>query len=117
MMKVVEFYLANQAWIDKLIWLIIVVISTIVVCCSKKKNVLNELDNILKEVLQRLPEWINQAEVFDGAEVKKQFVLRCAITFVKEQFSVILPASLIQVIGNAIEDILSTPQKKNKESL
>lgn len=99
----------------KLYWKEIVslflVIASVVIAALKKKPVINEMDNIILKVLEKLPEFINSAENFKGADVKKALVLESVKKFVKDQFSVNLPDSYIESIGMMIEAILSTPQK------
>lgn len=91
---------------------LLMVIASVVLALIKKKPVLNEMDNILLKVLDKLPEWINSAETLKGADVKKSIVLESVKKYVSNEFSVILPQSYIDFIGSKIEDILSTPQKK-----
>lgn len=91
---------------------LVMVIASLVLALIKKKPVLNEMDNILLKVLDKLPEWINSAETLKGADVKKSLVLESVKKYVSNEFSVILPQSYIDFIGSKIEDILSTPQKK-----
>lgn len=91
---------------------LVMVIASVVLALIKKKPVLNEMDNILLKVLDKLPEWINSAETLKGADVKKSLVLESVKKYVSNEFSVILPQSYIDFIGSKIEDILSTPQKK-----
>ena len=90
----------------------IAVIASIIIMAIKKKPVINEMDNIILKVLEKLPEFINSAETFKGADVKKALVIESVKKFVKEQFSINLPDSYIESIGSMIEAILSTPQKK-----
>ena len=89
----------------------IAVIASIIIMAIKKRPVINEMDNIILKVLEKLPEFINSAENFKGADVKKALVIESVKKFVKEQFSVNLPDSYIESIGLMIESILSTPQK------
>ena len=112
MKEVLIFINANKEWLKILAYLIISVISTILVIVLKKKKVLNEMDLILLEVFKMLPTWINDAESLKGAEVKKSLVMNAVQKFVKEQFSVILPDSVLSSIASMVENILSTPQKK-----
>ena len=90
----------------------IAVIASIIIMAIKKKPVINEMDNIILKVLEKLPEFINSAETFKGADVKKALVIESVKKYVKEQFSINLPDSYIESIGFMIEAILSTPQKK-----
>lgn len=90
---------------------LLLVIASVVIAALKKKPVINEMDNIILKVLEKLPEFINSAENFKGADVKKALVLESVKKFVKDQFSVNLPDSYIESIGIMIEAILSTPQK------
>lgn len=90
---------------------IILVIASIVLALLRKKPVLNEVDNILIQVLERLPGWICDAEVIKGAQEKKALVIASVRKFVKDQFSVNLPDSFYISLGQYIEIILSTPQK------
>lgn len=90
----------------------VAVIASIVIMCIRKKPVINEMDNIILKVLEKLPEFINSAETFKGADVKKALVLESVKKFVKDQFSVNLPDTYLESIGCMIEAILSTPQKK-----
>lgn len=90
----------------------ILVIASIIIMAIKKKPVINEMDNILLKVLEKLPEWISSAESLKGAEVKKSIVLESVKKYVAEQFSLTLPDQYIAFISAKIEDILSTPQKK-----
>lgn len=91
---------------------IISVILSVIIMVIKKKPVINEMDKILLVVLEKLPEFINEAESFKGADVKKTIVLESVKKYVEDQFSVILPDSFIGLIGSKVEAILSTPQKK-----
>ena len=98
-----------------IVYILVSVITTIVVLVLKKKKVVNELDNILKIVLANLPRIVLSAEELIGSGngvEKKQVVLYSVIKFVKDQFSVDLPDSLIAYISERIEDILAAPQKK-----
>lgn len=90
---------------------IVVIISLVFFFCRRKK-VVNEMDNILLKVLEKLPSWINDAESFSGADVKKSLVLEAAKKFVMDEFSMNLPQSYLDFISSRIEDILSTPKKK-----
>ena len=90
---------------------LLLVIASVVIAALKKKPVINEMDNIILKVLEKLPEFINSAENFKGADVKKALVLESVKKFVKDQFSVNLPDTYIESIGSMIEAILSTPQK------
>lgn len=94
---------------------LVLVIASIIIMLIKKKRVVNEMDNIILEVLNRLPRWINAAENLKGADIKKSLVLESAKKFVKDQYSMILPDGYISLIGSRIEEILSTPQKHEKE--
>lgn len=87
------------------------VIATLVIWFIKKKPSLNELDNILLKVLEVLPTFILQAESIKGAEEKKALVLESVRVFVKDQFSINLPDTVMALVGTWIENILSTPQK------
>ena len=91
---------------------VILVILSFVLALIRKKPSINELDNILVEVLEKLPEWINSAETLKGAEVKKALVLESVKKYVKEKFSLNLSSSVLASIDSMIESILSTPQKK-----
>ena len=90
----------------------IAVIASIIIMAIKKRPVINEMDNIILKVLEKLPEWINSAESFKGADVKKALVLESVKKYVKDQFSVNLPDTYLESISQMIEVILSTPQKK-----
>lgn len=104
------------------------VVASIVIWCLKKKPVLNQMDTILLAVFENLTQIINQVELLKckpvetelgtagvvtiSSEDKKSLALYAVKEFVKKQFSVNLPDSYISLIGKWIEDILSTPQKK-----
>lgn len=90
---------------------VFLVIASLVIFILKKKPKINEMDNIILEVLVKLPEFINNAECIVGAEAKKSLVIECCKGFVKDQFNVDLPVSYLASLGNCIEAILSTPQK------
>lgn len=107
-MKVIDFLLSYWREIVSTV----AVITSIVIMCIRKKPVINEMDNIILKVLEKLPEFINSAETFKGADVKKALVLESVKKFVKDQFSVNLPDTYLESIGCMIEAILSTPQKK-----
>ena len=112
MKQFVQFLLDNWQFI---VYMLVSVITTIAVLVLKKKKVVNELDNILKIVLANLPRIVLSAEELFGAGngvEKKQVVLDSVIKFVKDQFSVDLPESLIAYISERVEDILAAPQKK-----
>ena len=111
MSQFIQFINANKEWLKPLAYLIISVISTVLVLCVKKKKVLNEMDLILLEVVENLPQWINEAEAFKGAELKKSLVLEAVKKFVQDKFSVNLPDSVLSSISAMVEAILSTPQK------
>lgn len=108
MSMVISFFKDNLSLI---ISIILVIISFIVSLCRKRPK-MNEMDNILLATLEKLPEFIRSAETFKGADVKKTLVLESVKTFVKNQFSVILSDQMIAFIGYQVEQILSTPQKK-----
>lgn len=95
-----------------IISIILVIISFVVSLCRKRPK-MNEMDNILLATLEKLPELIRNAETFKGADVKKTLVLESVKTFVKDQFSVILSDQMLAFIGYQVEQILSTPQKKD----
>lgn len=112
MKQFLQFILENWQF---LVYVLVSVISTILVVVLKKKKTVNELDNILKIVLANLPRIITSVEELIGAgngKEKKDLVLAAVVKFVNEQFSLNLPDSLIAYIGERIEDILATPQKK-----
>lgn len=111
MKDVLNFIIANKEVFKLLAYLLISVISTIIVVALKKKRVLNELDLILLKVFEKLPDFINQAELLKGPEVKKEFVLECIKQFVKENFSVNLAPTALNCLMAHVEKILSTPQK------
>lgn len=110
MTGIVNFLLDNWRMIVEIIILVV----SLVVWLIKKKPNINEIDNILLKVFEKLPEWINSAETLKGAEVKKTLVMESVKKFIKEQFSVILPDSYINMIGCYVESILSTPQKHDE---
>ena len=91
----------------------ILVIISIVVLLLKKKPTINEIDNILRWILENLPQFINQVEStgLPGSD-KKEAVVYSVIQLVKERFSFKLSDSMIGLISDYIEKILSTPQKK-----
>lgn len=88
------------------------VIGFIVVVFIKKKPVYNEFDNILVEIYSNLPAFIKAAEVFKGAENKKALVIESVKKFVLTHFHYSLTESQLSLIGFMVEEILSTPQKK-----
>lgn len=94
---------------------IISVVASLVIFLVKKKPSINEMSDILLRILEKLPEFIIQAECLEGAEAKKALVLECVKRFVKDQFSIILPDAYMSFIGQCIEAILSTPQKHLEE--
>lgn len=96
--------------------ILISVISSLVIWLIKKKPVLNELDNILLAVLENLPGIINGCEQLPSNE-KKATALILVKAFVKKQFNIELSASTLTLVGNWIENILSTPQKKKEAQL
>lgn len=117
MKYVLDFIRENKELLQLLCYLIISVISTLIVILCKKKKVTNELDNILKIVLANLPKIVLSAEELIGAgngSEKKVLVLESVKEFVWKQFSVNLPDSILSYIGERIEDILATPQKKKE---
>ena len=75
MKHIVEFYQNNKELCQLIAYVLVSVISTIVLCLIKKKKVVNDMDLILKEVFERLPGLINDAEPFKGAELKKSLVM------------------------------------------
>lgn len=96
----------------QLIASVLTLICSLVIFILKKKPVMNEMDCILLKVMEKLPEWIAQAESLKGAEVKKSLVIESVKKFVKDEFSINLPDSYVALIGTYIENILLTPQKK-----
>lgn len=80
----------------------------------RKKPVINQVDTILLCVLEKLPQFINSVESAKGGELKKVLVLESVKEYVKSEFSVNLPDSFIAFIGSHVENILSTPQKKER---
>ena len=113
MKSIIQFITENKELFKILLYILISVISTILVISLKKKKILNEMDLIILKVFEKLPDFINQAEVLKGPEVKLQFVLKCIEEFVKQEFSVNLPLSVLNSFRTPIEKILSTPQKHN----
>ena len=73
---------------------------------KRVKNV----DSPLTATLEKLSSWIKLAESMfsDGVE-KKKFVIDCAIGFYK---SLDGKNDVLNIVSDAIEDILSTPTKK-----
>ena len=96
----------------QLIASVITLICSLVIFILKKKPVMNEMDCILLKVMEKLPEWISQAESLKGAEVKKSLVIESVKKYVKDEFSINLPDSYVALVGSYIENILLTPQKK-----
>lgn len=90
---------------------LILVIASIIIMAIRKKPVINEMDTILLKVLEKLPDWIQQAESLKGAEVKKSLVIESCKKYVLNQFSLNLSDEYVALIGSYIEAYLSTPQK------
>lgn len=99
---------------DNYRWLCCILVEVIILLISifKKKKVINEMDTILLCVLEKLPEFILSVEGVKGAELKKSLVIEAVKKFVKDKFSINLSDTFISFVSASIEDILSTPQKK-----
>lgn len=111
-MKFVEFL---QLYWREIAALVLFIIS-FVISLIKRKPVVNEMDKILLAISDKLPEFINYAETFKGAEEKKNLVLAAVFQYVKNQFSLVLPDSYMDIVSRMIEAYLSTPQKKKEDS-
>lgn len=103
-----EFFVQNWQFF---VALFVSVITSVMVWFIRKKPVLNEMDNILLRILENLPIWIIEVETLKGADVKKTAVLETCKKYARDEFSVILPQTIISYLGTCIEYILETPQK------
>lgn len=90
----------------------LLVVLSFVVLLIKKKPVLNQFDNILLWVFNKLPSLINDVESIKDGTIKKELVLQSVIKLVKSQFSYNLSDTDLAVVSSYIEAILSTPHKK-----
>lgn len=92
-----------------------VVYIVVSIILGKKINV-KDFTCIKSFILEVLPSIINATEdKVDGSAQKKETVVSAAVLMVKEQFGTIKKRDLdkiIQFTSRAVEDILSTPQKK-----
>lgn len=94
---------------------IVLLISVIIITLCKKKVKIN---NILFKLLEQLPGYINKAEqLYDKGELKFSHVFNCAVRYlvsITDLTAQEVIAKYSGVINDAIENILTTPQKKQK---
>lgn len=88
------------------------VLITVVIQLLKKRPSYNLLDAIKEDILGILPELICAVEIDGNGQRKKNAVIDAVKSFVEKKYGISLPDKLLIYVSNAIEDILSTPQKK-----
>lgn len=97
-----------------LILLVLNLIYFIILFCKKKVKI----DDISKQVLMLIPEFINIAEVKfqDGAEKYSYVFNRCIelLHTLTHRSAASLTEEYTAFIDSAIENVLSTPQKKER---
>lgn len=85
---------------------------TLLLYVFRKRPSWNSLDEIKEDVLLVLPKFINTVEEDGNGQRKKNAVLDLVKIYVKKKFKVDCSEKLLGLFSDAIEDILSTPQKK-----
>lgn len=112
-MKIIDFIL--MYW-QPILGALLSVVGFVIVLIRKKPSY-NEFDNILLKVIERIPGFICGAEEIysqdpKSGEAKKALVMSCITRFIKDQFSITLPDTLLSFLDKYVESILVTPQKK-----
>lgn len=96
----------------ELIGSIILVLISFILTLVKKKPSFNLIDSIKSYVLEILPKLINQVEVPGKGSTKKNLVLKLIAVELAKKFNFYDFASLEAWISEQLENILSTPSKK-----
>lgn len=110
-MSFVEFLLKHY---ELIILFVVAIINLIVLICKKKVKV----NNVLFKLLEQLPGYINKAEeLYDKGDKKFSYVFNCAVRYLISITDLTAQEVIAKYSGNindAIENILTTPQKKQK---
>ena len=110
--QVINFYKANQEWIDKVIYLLVSILVAIVISVIKKKPI-KVIDTVKECITRLLPYCICEAEQSDlKGENKKVFALQVLYKLLKEFGYEEVYDQYREYAAEHIEVILSTPQKK-----
>lgn len=109
-----EFILKNWYYIAAIILLIISLVLTYI--SVKKKGKIDTLSALKEAALEELPMWITLSEGLASGADKKANVLSLAIAFFAKKLGRNLTSNetdlFVAFIGDQLEKILSTPQKK-----
>lgn len=89
-----------------------VLIFSVIICLIKKRPTLNQVDVIKEDVLEILPILINKVESPGNGEEKFSNVVLLVNQYLKNKYHIQDLSFLADFIKEAIENILSTPQKK-----
>lgn len=113
------FLLANWSLIASILLFCVAVIVTIL---KGKKKGLSITDILLGFVLDAVPHWINVAEASGGTgDQKRIMVLNQALTLTAKELGRQLTeqesALIVSHVSTKIEEVLSTPQKKEAKKL
>jgi len=90
----------------------VLVLLSLILQLLKKKPVINELAEIKNRILEVLPLLIQKVEVPGDGSTKKVLVLKQIQLLVAKEFKFYDFNVLLDFVSNAIEEILSCPQKK-----
>lgn len=96
----------------ELIGSIILVLISFILTLVKKKPSFNLMDSIKNYILEMLPIWIISVECTGKGSLKKDLVLNLIKEAIAKKFSFYNFSSIEEWCSNQVENILSTPSKK-----